>query len=303
MSARLLTRAVPGTLERVVAQRAFRRELILVCGDSSPTASSANGLNTVMQLYALRLHHVLYISDSAAACARLRSALPSLACVWSSRINSSKPKNGGLCAEKYWGFAFYFYDLRKHYAARLAVELRINVLQTDTDVVWLANPYPAFKTAYAGQQLITMSDRPLLNAGVFYTQNVRPGDGAARVETKLRPRKSATPPITCPRNSYDKIKSLPADKAAEIEADLEACYQTRPRLAMVDSRRRWSRSALTNKRSCIRLSARFSDASARPSSALLLLLLPSYSLLLRSSSALRSDEATALAIALVADTS
>ena len=172
---------VPGTLERVVAQRAFRRELILVCGDSSPTASSANGLNTVMQLYALRLHHVLYISDSAAACARLRSALPSLACVWSSRINSTKPKNGGLCAEKYWGFAFYFYDLRKHYAARLAVELRINVLQTDTDVVWLANPYPAFKTAYAGQQLITMSDRPLLNAGVFYTQNVRPGDGAAWV--------------------------------------------------------------------------------------------------------------------------
>ena len=172
---------VPGTLEHVVAQRAFRRELILVCGDSSPTASSANGLNTVMQLYALRLHHVLYISDSAAACARLRSALPSLACVWSSRINSSKPKNGGLCAEKYWGFAFYFYDLRKHYAARLAVELRINVLQTDTDVVWLANPYPAFKTAYAGQQLITMSDRPLLNAGVFYTQNVRPGDGAAWV--------------------------------------------------------------------------------------------------------------------------
>ena len=190
---------VPGTLERVVAQRAFRRELILVCGDASPTASSANGLNTVMQLYALRLHHVLYISDSAAACAKLRSALPSLACVWSSRINSTKPKNGGLCAEKvrqppplprpshapppcaavparpltcgewaaaqHWGFAFYFYDLRKHYAARLAVELRINVLQTDTDVVWLANPYPAFKTVYAGQKLITMSDRPLLNAG------------------------------------------------------------------------------------------------------------------------------------------
>ena len=84
-------------------------------------------------------------------------------------------------APQHWGFAFYFYDLRKHYAARLAVELRINVLQTDTDVVWLANPYPAFKTAYAGQQLITMSDRPLLNAGVFYTQNVRPGDGAAWV--------------------------------------------------------------------------------------------------------------------------
>ena len=91
---------VPGTLERVVALRAFRRELILVCGDASPTASSANGLNTVMQLYALRLYHVLFISDSAAACAKLRSALPSLACVWSSRISSSKPQHGGLCVEK-----------------------------------------------------------------------------------------------------------------------------------------------------------------------------------------------------------
>ena len=23
----------------------------------------------------------------------------------------------------YWGFAFYFYDLRKHYAARIAIDL------------------------------------------------------------------------------------------------------------------------------------------------------------------------------------
>jgi isocitrate dehydrogenase len=36
---------------------------------------------------------------------------------------------------------------------------------------------------------------------------------------------------------YDKIKSLPADKAAEIEADLAACYKSRPGLAMVDSGR------------------------------------------------------------------
>ena len=178
---------LPGMLERVVAQRAFRNELIMVCGDAAPTASSANGLNTVMQLYALRLHHVLYISDSAMACDRLRAALPSLACVWSSRINNTKPEHGGLCVEKHWSFAFYFYDVRKHYAARLAIELRVNVLQTDTDVVWLANPYPALKTLYAGQQLVPMSDRPLLNAGVFYAQNVRPGDGAAWVLQVLPP--------------------------------------------------------------------------------------------------------------------
>jgi isocitrate dehydrogenase len=34
---------------------------------------------------------------------------------------------------------------------------------------------------------------------------------------------------------YEKIVSLPADKQAEIEADLQAVYKTRPRLAMVNS--------------------------------------------------------------------
>jgi isocitrate dehydrogenase len=42
-----------------------------------------------------------------------------------------------------------------------------------------------------------------------------------------------------PRNGvgdvYAKIKTLPADKQAEIEADLKAVYSTRPALAMVDS--------------------------------------------------------------------
>jgi len=34
---------------------------------------------------------------------------------------------------------------------------------------------------------------------------------------------------------YAKIKTLPQDKQAEIEADLQACYQNRPELAMVNS--------------------------------------------------------------------
>jgi len=36
---------------------------------------------------------------------------------------------------------------------------------------------------------------------------------------------------------YEKLGRLPADKKAEIEADLAACYKTRPALAMVDSRK------------------------------------------------------------------
>jgi len=35
----------------------------------------------------------------------------------------------------------------------------------------------------------------------------------------------------------EKLDKLPADKKAEIEADIEACYNTRPDLAMVDSRK------------------------------------------------------------------
>ncbi len=34
---------------------------------------------------------------------------------------------------------------------------------------------------------------------------------------------------------YAKMKTLPKDKQAEIEADIQACYQTRPELAMVNS--------------------------------------------------------------------
>eukprot|EP00966_Prymnesium_polylepis_P280861 6489590-Prymnesium_polylepis.1 len=65
---------------------------------------------------------------------------------------------------------FYFYDVRKHYVARLAADLGYNVLQTDTDVVWFANPYPALKAF--GPSLVAMYDAPLINAGIFYAQNV-----------------------------------------------------------------------------------------------------------------------------------
>ena len=168
-----------------VSQVAYQREIILVCGDAKPTASSANGLNTILQLRALRLHHILYLSDSAASCASLRMAVPDVACVWSSRIAATRPRNGGLCVQLYWGYAFYFYDLRKYYTARMATELGVNVLQTDTDVVWLANPYPALKQVFGGVQIIAMSDRPMINAGVLYVQDVRPGDGASWVLREL----------------------------------------------------------------------------------------------------------------------
>ena len=74
-------------------------------------------LNTIAQLRALRLHHILFISDSAASCAALRAGDPHLACVWSSLINASKPSHGSVCVKKYWDMRFFFYDLRSALAA------------------------------------------------------------------------------------------------------------------------------------------------------------------------------------------
>lgn len=62
---------------------------------------------------------------------------------------------------------------------RLAVEQGVNVLQTDTDVAWLASPYPLLKTHFANHSLVVQHDGPLVNAGVIYVQNAREGSGAA----------------------------------------------------------------------------------------------------------------------------
>ncbi len=176
--------AQPGALHSVVAQIAYQREIILVCGDGSAYASPT-ALNTVLQFWALRLRHVLYVSDSRASCERLRAGLPELACVWSSRISTARPNHTGVCVRKYWDMRFYFYDIRKDLVARLAVEEGVNVLQTDTDVAWFANPYPMLKRGGLGEaNLIAQHDTPLANAGVLYAQNVKPNDGAAWVLTE-----------------------------------------------------------------------------------------------------------------------
>ena len=134
----------PGALAKVAQEISYKREIFLVCGDGSAYASPT-ALNTVLQLYALRIRHVLYMSDGPEACARLRRAVPSLACAWSSVINTSKPTHDSVLVRKWWDMRFYFYNVRKHILSRLAGELGYNVMQTDTDVAWFANPYPALK--------------------------------------------------------------------------------------------------------------------------------------------------------------
>ena len=86
-----------------------------------------------------------------------------------------------LCVEKFWGPAFYFYDLRKYVLVQLALA-GFNVLQLDTDVIWLRPPYGLLHSAaYRRANVIAQMDNPLANAGMLYVQGVRPGDGAAWV--------------------------------------------------------------------------------------------------------------------------
>ena len=172
---------LPGALEKAAAQISYRNEIILVCGDGSAYASPT-ALNTVLQFYAMRLRHVLYVSDSRDSCLRLQRVVPSLACGWSSVINTSKPTHGSVLVKKWWDMRFYFYNVRKHMLSRLAGDLGYNVLQTDTDVAWFANPYPALKAEpLASHQLVIQPDLPLANAGVLYAQHIRSTDPAAWV--------------------------------------------------------------------------------------------------------------------------
>ncbi len=180
--------AQPGVLRRVVSQVAYQGEIILLCGDGSAYASPT-ALNTVMQFYALRLRHVLFVSDSRQSCEALRRGLPSLRCVYTSRVPRTKPQNGGGCVKRFWDMRFYFYDVRKHLLMLLAVEHGLNVLQSDTDVSWFANPYPRLKAgenARAG--IIAQWDAPFVNAGVLYVQHVQRDDAAAWVLTELHRR-------------------------------------------------------------------------------------------------------------------
>ena len=175
-------------LKAVVQQVAYRNEIILLCGDGQ-SGGSPNALNTALQFYALNLRHVLFVSDTAHSCERLRAGLPDLACVWSSRVPRTKPENDGGCVRRFWDMRFYFYDVRKHMVSQLAGVLGVNVLQTDTDVAWFSNPYGTLKTGDNGRaNLLAQWDAPLVNAGVFYAQGLRPGDAATWVLAELHRR-------------------------------------------------------------------------------------------------------------------
>ena len=54
---------------------------------------------------------------------------------------------------------FYFYNIRKRVLMRLTTELGYNVLQTDTDVAFFANPYPMLKRGVLAEHHLVVQAR------------------------------------------------------------------------------------------------------------------------------------------------
>ena len=101
--------------------------------------------------------------------------------------------------------ALAFFEARKLLVQRLGLGYGLNLLHLDADTIWyaaylphahlphaylphasldahtiwFANPFPIFKTLYKDYQLIVQTDNPFVNAGIFYVQNVKPGDASA----------------------------------------------------------------------------------------------------------------------------
>lgn len=69
--------------------------------------------------------------------------------------------------------------------------------------------YPLLKGSLSQHQLILQVDGPFANAGVFYVQNVRPGDGAAWVLSELNRRIGVRMPCSYERRRAAASCALP----------------------------------------------------------------------------------------------
>lgn len=145
------------------------------------------GVNIVLSFRAMRLYHMLVLAPDRANCLRLWEVVPTLACVWWPQA-FARPVPDSLYNTQFKRTALAFFEARKILLERLVVSHRLNVLHLDADCTFFANPYPTFKGLYADANLIVQPDNPFANAGVFYVQNVRPGDATAWVLEELNRR-------------------------------------------------------------------------------------------------------------------
>jgi hypothetical protein len=175
----------PATLPRVLPAAAADGEVMLLC--MGHDGSKRQAANLVLSFRAMGLHHMLTMAPDKDTCESLWLTMPSLACVWwPSQFARKRPSS--LYNDMFSRVALAFFEARKLLLERLILHHRLNVLHLDGDTIWFANPYAVFKTMYKHHQLIVQTDNPFANAGVFYVQNVREGDGAAWVLQELNRR-------------------------------------------------------------------------------------------------------------------
>jgi hypothetical protein len=154
--------------------RSFRNELIFL---STDRAQAHLALNLVLNLRNLHTEHYILLADSSATCAVLRAGMPSLACVFSTKLEAVMPERSPL-RQRALSPAFILWTLRKHYVTELAT-LGFNVLQSDSDVLWFASPYPTLKSL--AHNIVLQSegaDVVHANGGLLYVRNVSLGQPA-----------------------------------------------------------------------------------------------------------------------------
>lgn len=173
------------TLPRTLPAAAADGEIMLLCLGGA--GALRMGSNLVLSFRAMSLFHMLVLAPDRPVCQRLWEVLPDVACVWwPSQWARQRPSS--LYNDNFPRQALALYEARKVLLERLVLDHGLNVLHLDGDTVWFADPYPLFKSAFKDRQLVFQQDNPFANAGVFYVQNVRRGDGAAWVLEELNRR-------------------------------------------------------------------------------------------------------------------
>ena len=142
--------------------------VFMVTGPDTNSVRVTNSSLVSLEGIGLR-KHTLVIADSWETCGTLL-AQP---CFWTSRTLRTKPSSS-LTNDQFWDWRFKFYYIKKRYMAQL-VTAGYSVLQTDTDTVWVHDPFPVLRSMH-GASIVCMGDGPIANAGVLYA---RPGSTAA----------------------------------------------------------------------------------------------------------------------------
>ena len=146
-----------GGVRKVVraCQGARRKELVLICVNKLGVPS-AKIVRDALVGYGGPV--ALILAPDEATC-REEGAAP---CVWSNVFSwdPNSLKQGGLA------------QLRTHYLA-VFFSHGLNVLQLDSDLVVLGNPFPHIRHRYKRVGLLAQRDAPIINTGILFAQHVR----------------------------------------------------------------------------------------------------------------------------------